>query len=211
MKRIDLTGQKFGMLTVIRLHTAENGVIVWECLCDCGNKSFVRGGNLRSGAVKSCGCVKHLAPRNKEHGESRSKLYRHWKSMIYRCSRPNNRAYKWYGGKGVRVCAEWQTYDGFKKWVLETRPNETYTVERIDVNGDYCPDNCKWIPIEKQANNRTSCVMISYNGSTKNLTEWCKELGLDYKLVHNRMTKLGWSFEKAISTPLDISKRNRRR
>ena len=211
MKRIDLSGKRFGKLTVQRIASAENGIIVWECLCDCGNVSLVRGSNLRTGAVKSCGCSKRTSPRNRTHGESQSKLYRHWKSMIYRCTRPSDRAYKWYGGRGIKVCDEWQTYEGFKDWVQRTRPDETYTVERVDVDGDYCPGNCTWIPMSKQANNRTSCVRICHKGVTKNLTEWCRELGLEYKLVHNRMFKLGWDFERAISTAVDTSKQNKKK
>lgn len=211
MRRIDLTGRRFGKLTVEGLASADKGILVWNCVCDCGNITLVRGNNLRSGAVQSCGCLKHKQSHNRTHGESQSKLYRHWRSMIYRCLSPKHKAYKWYGGRGITVCQEWQTYEGFRAWVLCTRPDESYTVERIDVNGNYSPENCTWIPMNEQANNRTSCIMISHNNRTQNLTEWCNEYGLDYKLVHNRLFKLGWDFEKAISTPVDKTKRNKTR
>jgi hypothetical protein len=130
--------------------------------------------------------------------------------MVRRCEKPNCKAYKWYGKRGIKVCEEWKTYEGFKAWVLATRPREDYTVERIDVNGDYCPSNCTWIPISEQANNRTTCVLIEYNGKKQNLMQWCEELGLTYKRVHNRMHKLGWSFERAISEPVNVEKRNKK-
>ena len=211
MKRIDLTGEKFCLLTVDSYAKTENGYAYWNCTCDCGNKTIVRGSNLKSGEVKSCGCLTHRFSANRTHGESKSKLYRHWISMIYRCSKPNNHAYKWYGGRGISVCDEWKTYEGFKQWVQKTRPDESYTCERIDVNGDYCPQNCTWIPLNKQQNNRTTCIVIEYNGKRKNLTEWCKEYGIDYYLVHNRIYKLGWDFEKALFTPVDVKKRNKNR
>lgn len=210
MKRIDLTGQKFNHLTVEGLNRSQNGTLFWDCICDCGKHTVVRGSNLKNGSVKSCGCINHIG-HTRTHGESHTKLYERWISMIYRCTNPKHSAYKWYGARGIRVCNEWQSYEGYKKWVMATRPNETYTVERIDVDGDYCPDNCKWIPLSEQANNRTSCIMITHEGVTKNLTEWCSELGLEYKMVHNRLKKLGWTFEKAISTPVDTTKRNKAR
>lgn len=209
MKRIDLTGKKFNLLTAEGIAKIENGKVFWNCICDCGNKTIVYAGNLRTGAVKSCGCLRQKA-YNKTHGDSKTPLYRHWHSMVYRCTNPKSHAYKWYGGRGIKVCDEWLSYEAFKEWALKTRPNDTYTVERIDVNGNYSPDNCKWIPMSEQANNRTSCLIFEKDGISKNLTEWCNDLGIDYKLVHNRLFKLGWKFEKAISEPVDATKRKRK-
>lgn len=209
MTRINLTGKKFSRLTVTEYSHTDGGRAYWKCKCDCGNEATVSAGNLKSGLVRSCGCLKSV-PHNKTHGESQTRLYRHWISMVRRCTKPNTEAYKWYGARGIKVCREWMTFEGFKAWVMNTRPDESYTVERIDVNGDYSPENCKWIPMSEQANNRTTCVIIEHNGETKNLTEWCAELNLSYKLVHNRITKLHWSFEKAISTPIDVKRRNKK-
>lgn len=210
MKRQDLTGQKYNKLTVLGLNRSENGQVYWDCVCDCGNHAVVKSSNLKSGAVKSCGCLKHNVAHNRTHNESKTSLYRHWVSMIYRCTKPNHFAYKWYGARGIKVCDEWLTYEGFKEWVQATRPNETYTVDRIDVNGDYCPKNCRWIPMGEQANNRRTNVIIEYDGEKKSLMSWCEELGLNYKRVHNRMFKLGWDFERAISCPVDESKKNKK-
>lgn len=210
-KLIDITGNKYNMLTVLKRTESNDGIVYWECVCECGNKTIVRGSNLKSGAVKSCGCLLHQEAKNKIHGESNTKLYRKWKSMIYRCHNPKNQAYKFYGARGIKVCEEWHDFNTFKKWTEQTRKDENYTIERIDVNKDYCPDNCIWIPMSEQANNRRTNVMIEHNGERHNLMQWCNLLNLDYKNVHNRIYKLGWSFEKAISTDIDVSKRNKGR
>lgn len=209
-KLIDITGYKYNMLTVLRrVDNDKNGQSRWECKCDCGNITVAKGANLKNGAVKSCGCLLHKAPKNKKHGESNTPLYQMWISMIYRCHNEKNQAYKFYGARGIRVCEEWHDYEAFKRWVEETKPEGKYTIERIDANGDYCPDNCTWITMSEQANNRRSNILIRYNGEEHNLMKWCEILNRDYKNVHNRMYKLGWSFEKAISTDIDISKRNK--
>ena len=204
-KFIDLSGQKFNQLTVVE-RVKSNSSTRWKCKCDCGNFTEVTSANLKNGAVKSCGCLRHKHSHNYLHGKSKSALYQMWKSMLYRCESPKNIAYKFYGARGITVCDEWHNFSVFEKWVKETKPNADYTIERIDVNKGYYPNNCTWIPLNKQANNRRSCVMITYNNDTHNLMEWCKLLNLDYKRVHNRMYKLGWTFEKAISTPIDIKK-----
>ena len=209
MRKEDLTGKKYNLLTVEGLDCVKDGVSYWKCRCDCGNVVNVRGNNLKSGAVKSCGCLRKI-PSNFMHGESKTKLYRHWISMIYRCTNPKKDSYKWYGARGISVCEEWKTFEGFKAWAMKTRPDESFTVERIDVNGDYCPENCKWIPAGDQADNRRTNIVIEHNGQKKNLAQWCDALGLDYKRIHNRMFRLGWDFEKAISCPVDSRKQNKK-
>lgn len=208
-KLIDLTGQKFAKLTVIkRAENAKNGNVRWECVCECGNKTIVTGGNLKSGTVKSCGCLKKI-PSNIKHKESKTPLYRKWKSMLYRCENPKHQAYKDYGARGITVCEEWHDFLAFKRWVEKTKPNGNLSIDRIDNDKGYCPNNCRWVSEKEQANNRRSNVMIAYQGEIHNLLEWSDILGFNYKSVHNRMHKLGWTFERAISTPIDIKKRNK--
>lgn len=208
-KLIDLTGKKFGKLTVIsKAESDKYGATRWLCECDCGNKKIVRGNGLKRGYVKSCGCIR-VSPPNTKHKESKTKLYQRWISILRRCESPNFPYYKDYGARGITVCEEWHDYLEFKKWVEETQPAGDYSIDRIDNNKGYSPDNCKWSNRKEQANNRRSNVSIEYQGETHNLTEWSQILGFDYKNVHNRMNKLGWSFEKAISTTIDIKKRNK--
>lgn len=208
-KLIDLTGQKFAKLTVIkREENTKKGCVRWECLCDCGNKTIVSGGNLKSGAVKSCGCLVKTA-HNATHRASNTPLYHKWKSMLYRCENPKHQAYKDYGARGIKVCEEWHDFLVFKRWVKETKPSGNFSLDRIDNNKGYSPSNCRWANGKEQANNRRSNVMIEYQGEIHNLLEWSQILGFNYKNVHNRMHKLGWSFEKAINTPIDVKKRNK--
>lgn len=201
-KFIDITGNRYNHLQVIEKHeTLKGGIVVWKCLCDCGNYTYVRGKNLKNGAVKSCGCIMHNEPYNVTHNSSKTALYRRWQSMKSRCYNKNFPGYKNYGGRGIRVCDEWKnSFEKFRDWALSTMDNENLTLERIDNNGNYCPENCRWATIKEQANNRRSCLIFEYNGKKQNLLQWCNELKLDYKLVHNRLYKLHWSFEKAISS-----------
>lgn len=203
-KFIDLTGKKFNYLTVVnRVENDKKGCARWNCLCNCGNYKIVRASNLKSNAVKSCGCLSKKPPYNKIHGESNSRLYRKWSSMKKRCYDENQKNYNDYGGRGIKVCDEWRNdFLAFKEWTLRTRDDESLTLERIDVNGDYSPENCTWLDAKGQANNRRNCILFTYNGKTQNLMQWCEELDLKYKLIHDRIKKYGWSFEKAISIPI---------
>lgn len=206
-KFIDLTGQKFNKLLVLeRMPNTSNGQTVWKCQCDCGTITIVRGSNLKSGVVKSCGCL-HIGHPTASN-ESKTPLYRCWCSIMARCNNPNHKAYKDYGGRGIKVCDEWHDYLTFKQWVLDTKKEEGLTIDRIDVDGDYCPQNCRWATMKEQSRNRRSNILIEYNGKKQILTDWCNELGLDYKFIHNRLFKLHWTFEKAISTPVNENKRN---
>ena len=207
---LDLSGQKFGHLTALeRVKTSAKWVAVWKCRCDCGNITNVRCGNLRSGAVKSCGCLLHRPATNRTHGMRKTRLYREWTGMKVRCNCKTSKSYKIYGARGIKVCDEWSnSFENFRDWAMKNGYDDSLTIERIDVNGNYCPENCKWITKADQAKNTRWCMMISYNGKTQNLSDWCKELRLDYKRVHNRMKTLGWSFERAITEPVNVKKRN---
>lgn len=211
-KFIDITGQRFNNLVVIkRVDNAARGCTVWECLCDCGNITKVRGNNLKSGAVKSCGCKRKESKPTLRHNMSKTRLYREWAAMKRRCLTPSCKAYKNYGGRGIKICKKWESsFESFMAWALSNGYSDELTIERIDVNGDYCPENCKWIPANEQQKNRTSCLFIHYNGKNQNLFDWCKEMNLSYKLIHNRIHKLGWTFERAISEPVHVEKRNKK-
>lgn len=206
---IDIKGNKYNMLTALKWHRNENGVIMWHCKCDCGNETFVRASNLKSGAVKSCGCLRKPKPK---HGMSKSKLYHIWNGMKNRCYCKTVKSYKDYGERGITVCDEWRnSAEKFIAWALESGYCDGLTIERIDNEKGYSPDNCKWISKSTQTKNRRNCRRFNYKGRTMILSEWCDALCLDYKRIHNRIYKLKWSFEKAIETPCFVNKRNRRK
>ena len=160
----DITGQKFHRLTAVRRVTT-SGRSKWLCQCECGNQTIVSISNLKNGAVRSCGCLN--ADKNRElrekHGDDRknktARLYRVWKSMRQRCYLKSCRGYKWYGARGITVCPEWEDYQAFKEWAIENGYDETAkrgdcTIDRIDVDGNYEPSNCRWVDMKTQAKNK---------------------------------------------------------
>lgn len=202
-KMIDLTGKKFDMLTVVeRLENAKGGITRWKCRCDCGNYTIVRGGNLRNGAVKSCGCKRHTPAYNRTHQMSHTRIYNIWGRMIQRCSNPNSKSYKNYGDKGIVVCNEWKnSFEKFRDWAFQNGYSENLTLERKDNNLGYCPENCCWISKSEQAKNRNSNLKIEYESKTKTLAEWCRELNLNYKTTYMRIWGYGWSVKEAFEIP----------
>ena len=188
-KKLNLTGQRFGRLLVIEEVIKENSNgTYWKCKCDCGNETIVKGSTLNSGHTSSCGCKTRetTARRNFKHGESNTRLYNVWKHMLARTERTTDQRYSYYGGRGIRVCEEWHDYIAFSKWAKENGYDETLSIERIDVNGNYCPENCKWATIYEQANNKRYNVFVSYNGKEKSMAEWSRIYGINYQTLMTR-------------------------
>lgn len=184
----DLTGQKFNKLTVIGI--ASRNPLYWECRCDCGNIVHVRPSNLKQGQVKSCGCLHHKG--NPTHNLSRTRIYRIYKKMIRRCYSKDEPAYVNYGGRGISVCDEWKkSVETFYKWAISNGYEDNLTIDRIDNNGNYSPENCRWTTYQAQSNNRRSNITVEINGISKTLMEWCEEYDMPYKRVHMRI-KNGW-------------------
>ena len=201
MKLIDLTGKRFGMLTVICRAEDKNGDVMWQCKCDCGCEKAVRGESLRYGTAKSCGCWirKNLLEINTKHGKTDTKLYGVWSTMKTRCLNPNSVSYKLYGKRGIKVCEEWvNDFQAFYEWAVSTGYHEGLSIDRIDVNGDYEPNNCRWADAETQANNRRNSHIVTLNGESHTIAEWSKITGIKSSTLYMRLNKYGYSVEDAL-------------
>ena len=200
----DLIGEQFGLLTVIeRAENASNGNARWKCRCQCGNEVIAVGSHLKAGSVKSCGCLPTSG--RLKHGGSNTVLYKKWKSMIRRCEDPSRPCYHNYGGRGIKVCPEWHDFTNFREWFNQTCNDSNLTLDRIDVNGDYCPENCRWVDYITQNRNRRNNIKYEMNGEYRTLGEWCELLNLSYPAIYRRIHVTHWSFGKAISTPIRTS------
>lgn len=201
-------GEKFFRLTVKEVvkdrDSSGRSRIRWKVLCDCGKEILVVPYRIVSGQQKSCGCysVELARERATIHGESNTRLFSIWVNMRDRCNNEKNKRYKRYGGRGIKVCKEWQdNYLSFANWARENGYSDLLTIDRIDVNGNYEPNNCRWADMKTQQRNRTDNRLIKLDGETKTLAEWCEIYGNNYSMVYNRISEMGWDEEKAIKTP----------
>lgn len=196
-----VSGQKFGRLTALyRLHNYHKKGTYWLCVCDCGNFTEVLLPNLKRGTSKSCGCLQReqAIKANGTHEKSNTHLYYIWRSMKYRCYDKHIKAYKNYGARGITVCSEWKdNFQAFYDWSMNNGYKEGLTIDRIDNNGNYEPNNCRWVDRKQQGRNRRSNILITINGVTRCLMEWCEILGLNYGTINNRIRR-GWCIEKAL-------------
>jgi len=202
-KLIDLTGQQFGRLTVIkRVKNNKHHQIRWLCQCDCGNYVVVVGNSLRQRLTKSCGClsIESTIKRNTVHGHNncnyRSKTYTVWDAMIQRCNNSNHPSYKNYGGRGIRVCEAWLKFENFLKDMGES--SDKMSIDRINNNGDYCKENCKWSTKKEQERNKRNNKRITINNDTKLLIEWCEQFNLNANTVRSRIYTYKWTPEEAL-------------
>lgn len=205
-KLIDLTGQRFGRLTVIKLldERSKHGEKIWLCKCDCGNEKKAVSSYLRSGETKSCGCYqKEMASKfNSFHHLSKHKLYRKFMKMIARCENPNNPSYKDYGARGITICKEWrEDFMKFYEWSINNGYSEDLSIDRIDNDKGYSPDNCRWTTKLRQNNNRRTSRYLEYDGKRMTIADWGRETGIHQSLIGVRINKLHWSVEKALTTP----------
>lgn len=209
----NLIGKTFNRLTVIDIQYYEkykcNCAI---CMCECGNQTIVVPAHLKAGKVKSCGCYKKERFINRKNkglpleknpnfldGRSRHPLYKTWNSMKQRCYNKNDKAYKHYGQRGIKMCNEWLDFWGFVKWVDDNggKP-EHLTLDRIDVNGNYEPSNCRWVSMKVQCTNKTDNVYLTFNNKTQTISEWASELNINYRTLNNRINR-GWSVERTLT------------
>jgi len=192
-KRINAMGKKFGRLRVIEKAENKGKHTAWLCKCDCGAKKVVTTGHLtrKNNPVRSCGCLRReMASKcNMTHGKTHHPSYRTWVGMMDRCYDLTADSYKHYGGRGIFVCDRWHDVNNFITDMGERK--DGYSIERINVNGNYEPKNCKWIRIEKQAQNKRNTIWV--DGMC--LAEWCREYSIPYLLAYKRLMR-GWSLER---------------
>ena len=195
-------GAKFGWLTVVRELPGGDHYTLWECKCVCGEVRQVRGANLVTRNTKSCGCFrrKHSRERALKHGKRRAPEYKVWVEMRYRCLKENHLQYPDYGGRGIKVCERWlRSFANFYEDMGE-RPTKKHSIGRIDNDGNYSPENCRWELIDQQANNRRNNVRLTCGGRTMTLIQWSRISGIGPTTIRNRI-KRGWRVEHAIFQP----------
>lgn len=214
-KFIDLTGQKYNRLFVAERasdHVFPNGKkeARWKCICDCGNEVFVAASHLKSGHTKSCGCYalemsKCKEVKHRKHGltfeagRKQTRLYRIWTQMKTRCYNRNDEHFKDYGGRGIAVCEEWRNnFKSFHEWAVANGYADNLTIDRINVNGNYEPSNCRWATTKEQSNNKRNTPILTFEGVARTLLEWAEITGIKYQTLF-------WRY-KAGKTPAEILK-----
>ena len=205
---IDLTGQKFTRLTVIsRAENNKNGQARWLCKCDCGNETIVKSDDLKRGKTKSCGCLRVEVSRNRmkvssvKHNKTKHPLYSVWTNMKSRCYTPTDNEYKNYGVRGIKVCDEWrEDFMAFYNWAFANGYKKGLSIDRINNDGDYEPNNCRWATVRQQINNRRCTILLTYKDRTLPLAEWATVTGINYCTLYKRY-QYEWSTERILTTP----------
>ncbi len=202
MKFIDLTGKKFNRWTVLkRVENDKYNNPQYLCKCECGTVKIIRGYALKKGASKSCGClIRETSKINHTlHGLTNTRIFNIWHGLKNRCFLKTNKDFKNYGARGIKVCDEWKNnFMFFYSWAMANGYKDNLTIDRIDVNGDYCPKNCRWVDRKTQANNRRSTKKITYKNNTYSITQWARVFRIKKSSLFYRLNK-GTPFEKAIT------------
>lgn len=192
----DLTGATFNYLTVLELAKVKDRAY-WKCICKCGNTTVVAGNDLIRGTTKSCGCRKRET-KNVKHGMRYTRLYRIWWGICKRCYNSNCKEFKNYGGRGIFMCDEWKNdFRNFYQWAQQSGYDDTLCIDRIDNDGNYSPENCRWTTPKQQANNRRNTVYFEHDDVSHSLTEWAKIKGINRDTAYSRY----WRMMKKGETP----------
>lgn len=212
MLRDDLTGKKFNRIKILSFsHMNKKHQSFWNCLCDCGKEFITRGSHIKENHIMSCGCLRSelylVNLRHETHKLSKNPIYNSWISMIRRCTDPKNKKHKYYMARGIKVCDRWLDIKCFYE-DMGDRPKGT-SLDRIDTNGNYCKENCRWATSTQQNNNRNINVRINYNGKNQTLSEWSRELGINKSTLEGRIFVRKWSIEKAFTQKLQIPNKSR--
>lgn len=203
----DLTGERFGYLTVIGFdHKGDDYKSYFKVRCDCGKEIIVQGYQLTSGHTKSCGCKKGEmnGEVHKKHSRSGSRIYRIWCGIKNRCLNTHLKVYPLYGGRGIKICDEWIGDNGFQNfydWAMANGYDDTLTIDRVDNDKGYSPDNCRWVDMKIQSNNTRRNVCFEYNGETLTISQIARKYNMPYKLLYKRLHNFGWTVEEAVNKP----------
>lgn len=212
MNTVDLTGRVFGRLTVLKLDHKEprpirNGkkdgyFYFWLCKCECGNIIIIKKEYFFNNKTKSCGCYTKDNPPKRTHGMSDTRIYEIWKNMKRRCYDKTNHRFLNYGGRGITICDEWRNdFVSFHKWAIDNGYTNELTIDRIKVDGNYEPSNCKWSTKLEQSYNTTRTHYLTYNGKTQCISQWAKELNLTCSAIQHRLQR-NWTLDRIFTTPL---------
>lgn len=203
----DRTGERVGKLTAVRADELGTHGIRWLYRCACGGETVMYPFDAK---VKGhCGCLtpSRMYARRLKHGQANTRYYKAWHAMLERCNNPNNKFYSYYGGRGIKVCDRWHAFENFASDMGPREPG--MTIDRVDNNGNYEPDNCRWASRKTQQNNRRACRMVTLRGKTQSLTMWCEELGIPRGTVRSRLNR-GWDLIKAITEPVKARRGTRK-
>ena len=202
----DLTGQRFGRLTVVSnagyRKYPSTSASVWNCKCDCGKEKVILGDSLRSGKTVSCGCynVENAKIKSTTHGKSKTRLYSIFHKMKERCFNKTCNEYKYYGRRGITICEQWLSdFKNFYNWATQNGYKEDLTIERKDVDGNYCPENCIWIPLAKQAQNTTRTHWVTYKGEKMCMAQLCRKFNICSETIRKYEVEYNYDYEKLVS------------
>lgn len=201
--KMNLIGKKFNRLTILSIFNQKNKKYC-VCRCDCGKIATIRLDHIKSQETKSCGCYNQevASKRMKTHGMSKSRIYKIYNNMERRCKDITYPQYYLYGGRGINICEEWsKSFCSFYKWAINNGYKENLTIDRIDNNKSYCPENCRWVTMLEQSNNRRTNSFVDYNGETHTFAQWERILGFPRSTLSYRFKK-GWDKKRAFTTPV---------
>jgi hypothetical protein len=196
----DISGKTFDRLIALYFSRKIKNRSFWRCKCSCGNEKDINIYSLLNGNAKSCGCLRReTMVKNRQkptHGKARTKTYRGWLAMLMRCNNPNSTHYHNYGGRGITICDKWLKFEGFYEDMGE-KPFKEATLDRIDNNGNYCKENCRWATRKQQCRNKRSNRIIEFNGKSQCLQDWADELGINKHILKERLN--AWDVERAFT------------